>query len=1044
MKPTFALNITDKAVGLLHRTSKGWTPVGEVPFSEPDLAEALGYLRKTALGLSPRGISTKLVIPNSQILYAQLEAPGPDEASRLAQIRTGLEGRTPYDVADLVFDWHATGATVQVAVVARETLTEAEAFASEHRLNPMSFVAIPEGDFVGEPFFGPTAHAQSQLASGEVVERDKSPIVIRTRDLPKAEADVPVMPPPETAAADFSAPETTPEATPTDALVATPAPDAIEATPEADPEPKVIADQIYTVPDDPEPLIAFQDTRPLPEPKPVVSYWSDKTPDPLPEPVYAPLAEPAAQPPAAPFAAQAPAAPFAAPVPLEAETLPDLTLPPPAVVDPDEAPFTHVVDATPFPEIDDAPAMPPGLDKTKRDENLDDLPPAPSAAIRMAFASRRDAATLPAASLPPIVATPVAAGPSGLNGNANGVGATIAGRLSGFAKPAESAPQSATMRAARGKPIEELPPMPRPAQAGAKPAASGGVAGSARSSMSKGFGAFVAPPGATSKKKKPTSATAAVMIDPRQPAQTLAANKPLTKPGGTFGARPVQRGKPKYLGLILTGILLLFLALVAAWSSLYLASGDTAVDTTTETAALATPSADAGVPGVDQEMLADQQDPADLAVDDAAAEDLAADPVAQAAVEEPAPEVPADPAPLTADVATAPSASADSPTAAPLTEGQDEIFLAAMDSPPPALDALALPAPETAGDAAPDAQAPPPPFGTVYQFDANGLIQPTPEGILTPEGVMLFAGKPPVVPPRRSAAVEAAAAAAVQPILPAPTTALPTAGAITGATVEAVPVGEAAPVADPALKEFRPKARPQGLTPAVQNGAITATDGETAVTSLRPRTRPQTVLAAGTAARQETEAASLAAQAEEIAKAQAAALAAADPADPSLLAISRRPAERPRDLSRAVEAAVAAAIRAPDPEPAAEPEPEVQLAAAAPAPRVRAKVKEPEVASEPEADSEPEIAPAARSTSLKGTVAKKATYVKAINLSKINLIGVYGSDSKRYALVRQSNGRYKKVRVGDNVDGGKVAAITASEVRYQKGGRIVTLKLPKS
>ena len=139
MKPTFALNITDEAIGLLHRTSKGWTPVGEVSFAEPDLAEALGYLRKTALGVSPRGISTKLVIPNSQILYAELDAPGPDEASRLAQIRAGLEGRTPYDVADLVFDWQATGATVQVAVVARETLAEAEAFAAEHRLNPMSF-----------------------------------------------------------------------------------------------------------------------------------------------------------------------------------------------------------------------------------------------------------------------------------------------------------------------------------------------------------------------------------------------------------------------------------------------------------------------------------------------------------------------------------------------------------------------------------------------------------------------------------------------------------------------------------------------------------------------------------------------------------------------------------------------------------------------------------------------------------------------------------------------------------------------------------------
>ena len=64
-------------------------------------------------------------------------------------------------------------------------------------------------------------------------------------------------------------------------------------------------------------------------------------------------------------------------------------------------------------------------------------------------------------------------------------------------------------------------------------------------------------------------------------------------------------------------------------------------------------------------------------------------------------------------------------------------------------------------------------------------------------------------------------------------------------------------------------------------------------------------------------------------------------------------------------------------------------------------------------------------------------------MSKINLIGVYGTKSSRYALIRQSNGRYKKVKVGDSIDGGRVAAINSDEVRYQKSGRMVTLKLPR-
>ena len=102
---------------------------------------------------------------------------------------------------------------------------------------------------------------------------------------------------------------------------------------------------------------------------------------------------------------------------------------------------------------------------------------------------------------------------------------------------------------------------------------------------------------------------------------------------------------------------------------------------------------------------------------------------------------------------------------------------------------------------------------------------------------------------------------------------------------------------------------------------------EVRFTSLRPRLRPQAILAAGEQARQETSAASLvsaepapdptiAAQAE----ADLAAAAAAEAANPSVVAISTPPGSpRPGIFSRAVEAAVAAAIRAPDPEP--EPEP---------------------------------------------------------------------------------------------------------------------------
>jgi hypothetical protein len=77
------------------------------------------------------------------------------------------------------------------------------------------------------------------------------------------------------------------------------------------------------------------------------------------------------------------------------------------------------------------------------------------------------------------------------------------------------------------------------------------------------------------------------------------------------------------------------------------------------------------------------------------------------------------------------------------------------------------------------------------------------------------------------------------------------------------------------------------------------------------------------------------------------------------------------------------------------------------------------------------------------SVAKAATVKNAINLSRVNLIGVYGKPSSRRALVRLSNGRYKKVKIGDRVDGGRVSAIGEAQLNYTKNGRSVTLKMPK-
>ena len=1084
MKPSFALNLTEDGITLLHRTSRGWLDVGSVAFGDPDMGEALEYLRSTALGLDPDGMTTKLIIPESQILYLQVDAVGPDDTSRRAQIEAALDGRTPYALDELAYDWTANGSTVTVAVVARETLTEAEGFATEHRFNPVSFVACPEAGFDKEPFFGPSGLAQTLLANGDVVEADAVPVTIIARDMPRpddrakaaaeqpsqpVETDLPAPALPEPDVSDLPLPQ--PEPPQADL----PEPDLRE--PEA--PPADLPDQGALLPDLPEPSVP---EAPAPQAQDPVLHESDgagvgdtksewsasdaATPEPhviAPEsvvpgvvaPPEVPIVEPAATefappnspPPNSPPPNPQPAPAFAseqAPVRWPEPTPVQSAIPEPLTAVSDDAEAPMAVDVPLDDSGDDAPATRPASVLSEQTPPADDLVPRPSAAAMMAFASRRPAE---GAARPLGAATQVRSDPD----------------------DARPAPLSAT-RPSAAKPLVERPASARPAPKfsyddpvpppvrlpGDPPTTPASVMGKAQKGL-RSLGTLVTAPSIPgTRKKKPVVASAisgpASQVKPTAAAATLAPGATLTAPldsspvtasakaasqslarqkpvspdalaKGLSARTMPQRGKPRYLGLILTGILLLLLAVVAAWSSFYLTRAD---DGSAETQLAALDDAEL------DEAFADGQltDPEDALLTDLALDDLPVNvDLSDLQAEQPQdvsedlalavpPAAPAEPAPQTGvqDVV------ADATQPGPAT--QDEIFLASMDAPPALSDPLVLPAPAARGDAPPAAQMPPPPFGTVYQFDADGRIVPTAEGIMTPEGVLLVAGPPSVTPPPRPATIEAAALAPANVAEPAAVAPADTAAPAVDGTL--LPAETFA--ADPALSAARPRLRPEGLAPATlsDDDASLAPAENSRFASLRPRLRPQAILAAGESARQASEAASLAVQ---VAVAEAAAVSADDASlSPMAVSVSRVPAPRPRDLSRAVEAAVAAATRRAEPE---------VVAAAAPAARSPAQADE--------ADDEPEIAApsAAPRIPTKANVAKQATFVNAINLSKTNLIGVYGTQSKRYALVRQPNGRYRKVRVGDNIDGGKVQAITASEVRYQKGGRMLALSMPQ-
>ncbi|MBL4927576.1 hypothetical protein [Fuscibacter oryzae] len=935
MKPAFALDLRDDAIGLLHRSGPTWQQVGGVAMDEPDLTGALSYLRATALGLSPRGITTKLVIPNDQILYTTVSAPGPDDESRRSQIRAALDGRTPYAPEDLVFDWSGTGDEVQVAVVARETLDEAEGFAARHRFNPIAFVAVPEADdFAGEPWFGPSALSVSLLSGIEKVERDNLPVLdIRRNFEPELEAEddaqvAPLLIQPEYAPSDD-----------VDA-VATPAlQEAVSATAEGDPEAE---------PDfDPAPMedpSLPDEVAPLPEEAPQ-----------QPEPEVPPPADPV-QPPAQKS--------------LPAETLSQAIRPllPPIV---EEAPMALDV----MPE-EEGPARPSVINPAIPD----DVPPMPGLAAAMAFSSRR----------------------------APDVAAATSGRI---VRPTVTKPAVAKPLAASKGFAAEPGPAQRPAvsAAPATAAARNGRVAPAKNGLSS------LDSSAAKGKKSPTeelsaasTAGASAVVRPTQA-------KPVTGLSGRAVAPP---RKSRHMGLILTGILLLFLALVAAWSSIFLASSDDpsqpeAVQTasatpdvqpTTDPADATPPDQSTDLPTAEDEALADLQDPA------------SGTDQATPAVTEPAP---LDPAPAAAQSADA-APTATAPTG---EQAQDEIFLATMDAAPKTPDPSALPDPEARGDSLPLSQAAPPPFGTTYQFDAAGLIKPTPDGIITPEGITLVAGKPPLLPKPRPAALAAAALAVA---------AAPAVEAAVAAVAAETPFPS-----DPALAGAKPRSRPASLAlpPAVTPDPATAPkpdDGAALAPAAdvppgpRPLARPA-ALAAAVPPATDASAASLAANID------------ADSISPLAIAISRRPAARPSGLNSAVEAAVAEANR-PEARPETPaPEPEVKLAAApvaAPESNVRLAT--------PEADSEPEAASAAPSIPTRASVAKQATLKNAFDLGKTNLIGVYGTPSKRYALVRTSSGSFKKVKPGDRIDGGKVVSIGDDSLRVQKGGRTVVLALPKT
>ncbi|MDF2142214.1 hypothetical protein [Paenirhodobacter sp. CAU 1674] len=1096
MKPSFALNLSHDGIGLLHRAGNTWFELGSVALDAPDLTEALAALHRTAQDLAPQGVSSKLIIPASQILYTEITAPGPRAAQRRRQITAALEGMTPYSVADLVFDWSGHGEVVHVAVVARETLAEAEAFAETHGFGPVSFVAMPApGQFAGEPYFGMTSVASAHLPEGARLDRDQDPVRISSAAMPLAAAapDLPPAPPTETPVpAPVELPPEAPGEAPPEQPEPAPEP-APQEVPPAEPEPAE-PDLPEPGPDLPEPDLPApgQPERPhdLPEPEAPDELPPADAPVELPD--EAPFEEqpfddsPAdLPPPEAPFTpipeagdAFAAAAPATQGDGIALETLGGELSDPEALLDLDlalNAPLDPAFDAAPVQDVPPQEAEAPDAEATAKEEN--DWAWLEPAAQTPATNADADAGQPASPSPDPVTPdTGIAAFQSRRNRDLLAVPDTTetpataprlggVGRITPVAAPERKsrlAASGATGITAPGLALPDPPPeagieqkarkIGRAARAGLDRAARGTAAlsGSASKALARGLAARKtranAPKDPAHKSLGARLGLGADSAATGTPQATVPASA-MDTDKTVFGARrmPKVGGKPRYLGAKLTGGLVLFIVIVALWSS-FLGDQNTAENDVQS----------AGLTGTaDPQQVATPPESVDLAetAPEATAEPAPA--LVATAANEPATETALPAVDSTLAAASAANAPQTTDTTQPATEdaapqatdsaAETAMALAALSSADPQLSATAqtgLPPAESLTDTQPTAPSAPPPFDQLARISPEGEIQPTPQGVLMPGDFMLFAGRPERVPAARPEGVIAAAAAAAPASSPAPASA-PATGA--------EPAAEPAPYADPALKGFKPKTRPAAIAaaaaaaaalenqpaPAIEDATTPAAidDGAALAPQLspaelarlaakKPRTRPEAIIRAAAARAEADSAAAAAAQA-----------AAADPfagATAAAVAVSRRPSSKPSSFKASVERALAAAI-------AAEPVPTPVAAAAAPVPKAAAKAP----AAAPEEIDEPEPTHAAPKLPTSASVAKQATQKNVIQLGEMNLIGLYGASKSRRALIRMPNGKFIKVSVGDRLDGGKVTAIGESQLTYQKGSRSYTLKLLK-
>ncbi len=337
----------------------------------------------------------------------------------------------------------------------------------------------------------------------------------------------------------------------------------------------------------------------------------------------------------------------------------------------------------------------------------------------------------------------------------------------------------------------------------------------------------------------------------------------------------------------------------------------------------------------------------------------------------------------TGPAATARSSGPAIPLAGPTAPDLTAVLEDMADTQP---DLPAAPSPAPPSNLPPLTARPLPDVSAETLQDSPAAVIPAGDGVAMPDGFTQFAGTVADAPaPRPDAVRQTYENARPPPLKP-------------GDTFEALPT----------LEQFRPRLRPDRIA-SEQSQAPTATAAPTQAAApdpqlagFRPIERPARIV-------EESQAAATAAEPEADPFEGATALAAT---------AAIKPPEKPDNFAARINSALAAAIAA--------------------------DTTSASIAIRPDELDEPEPGKTAPRLPTSASVATQATRKTAINLRKINLVGLYGASGKQRALVRLANGRFVKVSVGDRLDGGQVIAIGNGQLTYRKGARDRVLKLLES